>query len=103
MATAQAEALRSVLRPYLLRRTKADVEASLLPPSEQLIYVEMTMFQKQAHSRCATGWRSLQDRRLREEEEFPGRPMQKVANSKSGVRDANGRSAGVPRRLREEP
>eukprot|EP00967_Tisochrysis_lutea_P131940 scaffold229827_cov30-Tisochrysis_lutea.AAC.1 len=42
----QAAALSEVIRPYLLRRTKTDVETSLSRLTERLIYVEFTTFQK---------------------------------------------------------
>jgi SNF2 family DNA or RNA helicase len=45
----QATALSSLLRPFLLRRTKADVEVSLEPLTEMLIYVEVTALQKMTY------------------------------------------------------
>ena len=37
------------MRPFLLRRTKADVELNLLPMKETLIEVEITNFQKRCY------------------------------------------------------
>ena len=44
--TTQLERLHDVLKPYLLRRMKEDVEKSLKPKEETLINVEMTVLQK---------------------------------------------------------
>jgi SNF2 family DNA or RNA helicase len=43
----QVTELRRVLKPYLLRRLKEDVHASLPPKEETIIEVEMTSVQKQ--------------------------------------------------------
>jgi len=45
----QVASLTRVLRPYLLRREKADVEVELLPLEEVLVYVEITQFQKRCY------------------------------------------------------
>ena len=39
-------ALTALLRPYLLRRTKEDVDLGLTPMQETLIRVDITNFQK---------------------------------------------------------
>ena len=41
--------MHSLLRPYLLRREKEDVETSLPPREETLITVEMTPLQRQVY------------------------------------------------------
>nr|CCA15572.1 CHROMODOMAIN HELICASE DNA BINDING putative [Albugo laibachii Nc14] len=43
----QVEKLHADLKPYLLRRLKEDVEASLAPKEETIIEVELTVLQKQ--------------------------------------------------------
>lgn len=43
----QVTGLRGVLKPFLLRRLKEDVHASLPPKEETIIEVEMTVIQKQ--------------------------------------------------------
>ena len=43
----QVAGLRGILKPYLLRRLKEDVHASLPPKEETIIEVEMTSVQKQ--------------------------------------------------------
>lgn len=42
----QLEKLHDVLKPYMLRRMKEDVEKSLKPKEEIVINVEMTAMQK---------------------------------------------------------
>ena len=42
----QVAKLTALLRPYLLRRTKADVDLGLAPMRETLISVDITNFQK---------------------------------------------------------
>lgn len=41
--------LHKVLHPFMLRRLKADVEKTLLPKKETLLFVEMTAMQKQLY------------------------------------------------------
>ena len=41
--------LRKLIRPYLLRRKKEEVEASIPPLSETIIDVEMTNIQKKIY------------------------------------------------------
>ena len=48
-SAAQVQGLTEVLRPYLLRRTKADVDLGLTPMEETLIRVEITNFQKRCY------------------------------------------------------
>lgn len=43
----QVDSLHTLLKPYLLRRMKNDVEASLLPRQETLIEIDLTSAQKQ--------------------------------------------------------
>ena len=43
---AQVEAVQAALRPYILARKKADVETSLAPLVETIVWVELTAFQK---------------------------------------------------------
>jgi SNF2 family DNA or RNA helicase len=43
-----------ILRPFLLRRLKADVEKSLLPKIETKLYVGMTSMQKEWYTRVLT-------------------------------------------------
>ena len=45
----QLEELQEALRPYLLGRKKVDVEASIAPIEEIVIWVELTTFQKQCY------------------------------------------------------
>ena len=42
----QVDALNERIRPYLLRRQKGDVEKTLVPLEETIIWVEMTLAQK---------------------------------------------------------
>ena len=42
----QLEKLQSVLKPYMLRRMKEDVEKSLKPKEETVINVELTALQQ---------------------------------------------------------
>ncbi|EOD27599.1 Chromodomain helicase DNA binding protein, partial [Emiliania huxleyi CCMP1516] len=46
---AQVERLNTRIRPYLLRRQKNDVEKSLTPLEETIVWVEMTLFQKRTY------------------------------------------------------
>ena len=39
--------LHGILRPFLLRRVKSEVETSLLPKKELKVFVEMTPFQRE--------------------------------------------------------
>jgi len=73
--------LHKVLRPFLLRRVKADVEHSLLPKKEINLYVGMTEMQRKwyrmllekdidavngmyhTYLRCFAYWQVLQGRR----------------------------------------
>ena len=55
----QVSALTQKLRPYLLRRTKADVDLGVLPMEETLITVEITNFQKQCYRALLEQNRSL--------------------------------------------
>ena len=41
--------LTALLRPYLLRRTKGDVDLGLAPMRETLISVDITNFQKASY------------------------------------------------------
>ncbi|KAJ3446430.1 kismet isoform c [Anaeramoeba flamelloides] len=43
----QVEKLHKILKPYLLRRLKEDVEKSIIPKEETIVEVELTRFQKQ--------------------------------------------------------
>ena len=46
---AQVERLNTRIRPYLLRRTKGDVDLGLTPMEEVLISVDITNFQKRCY------------------------------------------------------
>tara|TARA_B100000524_G_scaffold323240_1_gene205045 strand:- start:266 stop:580 length:315 start_codon:yes stop_codon:yes gene_type:complete len=46
---AQVERLNAKIRPYLLRRQKNDVETTLVPLEETIVWVEMTRFQKRCY------------------------------------------------------
>ena len=46
--------LHKMLRPFLLRRLKADVEKSLLPKKEITIYVGLSKMQKQWYKKLLT-------------------------------------------------
>jgi SWI/SNF-related matrix-associated actin-dependent regulator of chromatin subfamily A member 5 len=48
--------LHKVLRPFLLRRVKADVEKSLLPKKEINIFVGLTDMQRKWY-KCVAAWR----------------------------------------------
>ena len=48
----QIDKLNEKIRPYLLRRQKGDVEKSLAPLEETIIWVEMTLFQKKCYKVC---------------------------------------------------
>ena len=48
-SAAQVRRLTDTLRPYLLRRTKADVDLGIVPWEETLIRVEITNFQKRCY------------------------------------------------------
>jgi SWI/SNF-related matrix-associated actin-dependent regulator of chromatin subfamily A member 5 len=45
------EQLHKVLRPFLLRRIKSDVEKSLLPKKEINVYVRMSNMQRKWYQR----------------------------------------------------
>eukprot|EP00303_Exanthemachrysis_gayraliae_P003284 CAMPEP_0206000780 /NCGR_PEP_ID=MMETSP1464-20131121/1691_1 /ASSEMBLY_ACC=CAM_ASM_001124 /TAXON_ID=119497 /ORGANISM="Exanthemachrysis gayraliae, Strain RCC1523" /LENGTH=478 /DNA_ID=CAMNT_0053374049 /DNA_START=27 /DNA_END=1460 /DNA_ORIENTATION=+ len=47
--SAQVDKLNALVRPYLLRRQKNDVEKSLAPLEETIIWVEITLFQKKIY------------------------------------------------------
>ena len=53
------ERLNEKIRPYLLRRQKNDVERSLVPLEETIIWVEMTLFQKKCYRAVLEGNREL--------------------------------------------
>lgn len=55
----QVEKLNEKIRPYLLRRQKGDVEKSLVPLDETIIWVEMTRFQKKCYRAVLEGNRAL--------------------------------------------
>ena len=55
----QVQALSQALRPYLLRREKADVQLGLQPMEEVLIYVEITKYQKHCYKAILEQNRSL--------------------------------------------
>jgi SNF2 family DNA or RNA helicase len=48
-SAAQVQSLTDCLRPYLLRRTKGDVDLGLTPMEETLISVDITNFQKRCY------------------------------------------------------
>ena len=56
---AQVERLNTRIRPYLLRRQKNDVEKSLTPLEETIVWVEMTLFQKRTYRAILEGEREL--------------------------------------------
>ena len=56
---AQIDKLNERIRPYLLRRQKGDVEKSLAPLEETIIWVEMTRFQKKCYKAVLEGNREL--------------------------------------------
>ena len=56
---AQVHALTDRLRPYLLRRTKADVDLGLTPMDETLVTVEITNYQKTCYRALLEQNRSL--------------------------------------------
>ena len=45
-SAAQVQALTDALKPYLLRRTKRDVDLGITPMEETLVNVEITNYQK---------------------------------------------------------
>lgn len=45
----QVEELRTLIKPYLLRRQKSDVDSSILPKTETIIDVELTRAQKKIY------------------------------------------------------
>ena len=47
------------VRPYLLRRQKNDVEKSLAPLEETIVWVEMTIFQKKTYKAILEGNREM--------------------------------------------
>lgn len=49
------ERLNAKIRPYLLRRQKNDVEKSLAPLEETIVWVEMTLFQKKTYRAILEG------------------------------------------------
>ena len=55
----QVDALNERIRPYLLRRQKGDVEKSLVPLEETIIWVEMTLKQKKAYRALLEGNREV--------------------------------------------
>jgi chromodomain-helicase-DNA-binding protein 7 len=57
--SAQVDALNEKIRPYLLRRQKGDVEKSLVPLEETIIWVEMTLFQKRCYRAVLEGNREI--------------------------------------------
>merc|ERR1719506_2026133 len=48
-SAAQVKGLTDQLRPYLLRRTKGDVDLGLTPMEETVIRVDITNFQKRCY------------------------------------------------------
>ncbi|KOO53197.1 myb domain-containing protein, partial [Chrysochromulina tobinii] len=58
-SAAQVDALTERLRPYLLRRTKADVDLGITPMEETLVTVEITNYQKQTYRALLEQNRSL--------------------------------------------
>ena len=48
-SASQVQALTDALRPYLLRRTKQDVDLGITPMEETLVNVEITNYQKQTY------------------------------------------------------
>ncbi|EOD17057.1 Chromodomain helicase DNA binding protein, partial [Emiliania huxleyi CCMP1516] len=55
----QVRALTELLRPYLLRRTKRDVDLGLVPMEETLLHVEITAYQKTCYRAILEQNRSL--------------------------------------------
>ena len=53
------EALTARLRPYLLRRTKGDVDLGITPMEETLVTVEITNYQKHTYRALLEQNRSL--------------------------------------------
>lgn len=51
--------LHTILRPFLLRRVKSDVEASLPKKKEYLLYAPLTPFQHKLYSAALTGSQAL--------------------------------------------
>ncbi|HEY8514331.1 MAG TPA: SNF2-related protein [Candidatus Binatia bacterium] len=63
-AAAEAAALRARIRPFVLRRTKADVESDLPPKIETDVVVEMTPAQHRAYAALVTATREDLSRRI---------------------------------------
>uniref|UniRef100_A0A7S4BX57 Uncharacterized protein n=1 Tax=Chrysotila carterae TaxID=13221 RepID=A0A7S4BX57_CHRCT len=59
MDSQQVDRLNEKIRPYLLRRQKADVEKSLTPLEETIIWVEMTIYQKKCYKAVLEGNRDI--------------------------------------------
>ncbi|KAL1514522.1 hypothetical protein AB1Y20_003620 [Prymnesium parvum] len=57
--SAQVDRLNEKIRPYLLRRQKGDVEKSLVPLDETIIWVELTLFQKKCYKAILEGNRDI--------------------------------------------
>uniref|UniRef100_A0A7S3AJF1 Helicase C-terminal domain-containing protein n=1 Tax=Haptolina ericina TaxID=156174 RepID=A0A7S3AJF1_9EUKA len=57
--SSQVDRLNEKIRPYLLRRQKGDVEKSLVPLDETIIWVEMTIFQKKCYRAILEGNREI--------------------------------------------
>ena len=56
---AQVDALNERIRPYLLRRQKGDVEKTLTPLEETIIWVELTLGQKKTYRAVLEGNREI--------------------------------------------
>ena len=55
----QVNRLNEKIRPYLLRRQKGDVEKTLVPLDETIVWVEMTVFQKRCYRAVLEGNREI--------------------------------------------
>ena len=55
----EIERLREAMRPYVLRRRKHEVEKSLKPLSETIVWVELTRYQKMCYRAILEGKREL--------------------------------------------
>lgn len=79
--------LHAILKPFLLRRMKTDVESTLPPKKEYLLYAPLTSYQKELYESCVHG--TIRKWLLERKTGMTVQQIQRVLDDEGGSRGAD--------------